>query len=165
MSNASSLGSNGNLRLLSFQLAQTLFSTLLVLTLLVFIAVSVQQYRIHRFSQQGVVAEATVDTILVADHHRYVIYTAEVQFFTEGGATQGQRITASISNLLNKVTADSLQEKENVVYLPGNPNKVVLQKSLQPQYWSRYQKWETVVYFVIATVIRFLMMRVLRKRM
>ncbi len=148
-----------------FEYLQILFAVLVVITPIMAIWTATIQKTIYDYKKNGIVVEATVGDTEITNYRRYSTYYTDVSFFTEGGVLDGELVTTQVYNLLHKDVVNGLQEKENVVYLKDDPeNAVVFQKSLQPENFSRVQSWNLSIYLAIATVVSFVLMRLLMKK-
>lgn len=150
---------------LGFELTQVLFSTLVVLTPIIGFYTGWQQKMIHEYKTNGVVVEATVGEVSAQYHRRYTLYTVDVSFFTDGDVLDGAYVSGEVRDVVNRIVVESLQEKEQVVYLKNDPEKkVIFEKSLHSEYWAPIQKWNLTIYLGIGTVVSFVWMRLLRKK-
>jgi hypothetical protein len=148
-----------------FEYFQILFILLLVITPIIAIWTATIQKTIYDYKKNGIVVEATVGDTEITYFRRYTTYYTDVSFFTEGGVLDGRLVTTQVHDLMHKKVFESLNTKENVVYLKDDPEKkVVFEKSLQPENFSRVQSWNLTIYLLIATVLSFIVMRLLMKK-
>ena len=148
-----------------FEYLQILFAVLIIITPIMAIWTATIKKTINDYKKNGVVVEATVGDVEVRHFRRYTTYFVDVNFFTTGGVLDGELVSTEINDLLHKKVVESLQEKENVVYLKDDPEqKIVFEKSLQPENFSRVQRWDLSIYLAIATLITFVLMRILMKK-
>ncbi len=141
------------------------FVVLLVITPIVALYTLIERQSIQNYRNNGVVVSASVGDVYAEYYRRYTVYTAEVQFFTEGGMSEGELVTTEISQFLNKETVSQLGDEENVVYLPKDPEKkVVFEKSLDPANFSRLQRWNLSLILLLGTILSFGAMKLVQKK-